>query len=132
MIDGTRPPVGTLIVAQMGPKLWKSGHQYAPAAGYVHNWCCVVHFEMSDADRQWLLDADDGHAFIEYGFFQYPFLAISGLTGVTIGGTLGCSEICSTHVVDCAQNLCLRADRPASAMMPAHIAKLVDAVPPTA
>ncbi len=128
--DGTSVAPGSRIVSQMSPNLGRAGHEYVPAAGYVHKLCAVVHFDMTDNDRQYLLDADDACAFLAYGFAQYPALVLGGLTGQRVSLVLGAAMICSTEVAHCAANLCLRLDRGEAAVMPQHLAALVDAKPP--
>ena len=123
-------PVGTLSASQMIPNLGCAGHEYVPAAGCKHELCAVVHFDMSDADRQYLLDADDACAFLAYGFAQYPALVLGGLTGQRVSLVLGAAMICSTEVAHCAANLCLRADRGGAVVMSMHLAALVDAKRP--
>lgn len=130
MADGSKTTAGEPIVSQMSPKLRRAGHEYTPLATYIHELYAVVHFEMDKTDRQYLLDADDGCAFVRYGFAQYPFLVLSGLSGFVIGGVVGNPMICSTHTTHCASNLCLRLDRPESVVMPAHIACWVGTTAP--
>ncbi len=130
MGNGSLTVAGMPIVSQMSPKLWKAGHEYAPLWDYVHTLYGVIHFDMDDNDRQYLLDADDSCAFIQYGYAQYPGLVIAGLTGMHVGFSIGNAMICSVHTTHCASNLSLRPDRPESGVMPAHIAMWVDAKPP--
>ena len=112
---------GVFTVSEMG----MHGHQIRDLEHYLDHTYCVVDFEVPN--RELVLAADTRFHGIDYGFIQYPFLIINGLTGAKIAASYGSSMICSTHVTMICENVYFSPDRQAAAVIPAHIAYWVDA-----
>jgi hypothetical protein len=118
---------GVFTVSEMGP----SGHKLRPLETYQDRLYAVINFEVSSEGRGLVLAADQRFHDVDYGFIQYPFLVVNGLTGARIAASYGSSMICSTHVTMVSQNIYFSPDRQASAVIPSHIAMWVGATPPS-
>lgn len=111
------------IVSELGPR----GHEYRPYVDYSNRLHCVVHFDVSDATRQMVLDNDDRCSTISYGWLQYPALIVDGLSGAHFLGGYGNTMICSTEVGLCGSGSYWFADRQPSGLVPSHLALMVNA-----
>lgn len=121
--DGTIATTGEWLVSELGPR----GHELRTLRDYQDRLYCVVDFEVSVWEREQVISSDRRLWGIEYGFIQYPFLMLNGLTGAKIAASYGDSMICSTALTWACQNVYFTPDRQASSMIPSHIAKLVGA-----
>lgn len=117
---------GVFTVSQMEA----TGHQIVPLEGYRANDYAVAHFDVADELRALVLAADARCAGIEYGFFQYPFLALGGVSGGKLAVAYGSSMVCSTEVATCGENIYWTSDRNAAAVIPSRIALWVGAGAP--
>lgn len=116
---------GEICVSEMAAK----GNQVVPLSTYDHKLYAVVSFKITVAQRAAVVQAINGCMGIEYGYWQYPFLALAALHLPFAGGT-GETMICSTMSTMCQMAAGLWPDRQPIAMMPAHLARLVNAIPP--
>ena len=120
-LEGAAP-----IVAEMGPR----GHELHPLSKYTHRLYAVVHFDVDDNQRASVLANDDACSSIDYGWLQYVPLTIDGLTRAQLAGGWGGGMICSTHALMCLMGCGMFPDRNPAAVIPAHLARYVDARPP--
>ena len=127
LVYSTSDPITGPIVSEMGP----GGHERRALRSYRARLYAVVHFEMADVQREAVLAVDDACAGIGYGWLQYLPLTIDGLTGAAFSGSWGNTMICSTLVAFCSIAGGFVPDRAADRVIPAHLARYVDARPPT-
>jgi hypothetical protein len=109
---------GDFTVSEMGPR----GHEIRGLKHYQDKLYAVVNFEVSSDARGLVLAADKRFHQVRYGFEQYPFLVVNGLTGAKIAASYGSSMICSTHVTMISENIYFTPDRQANSVIPSHIA----------
>jgi hypothetical protein len=108
---------GQMVISEMGPR----GHEFRAVSDYDDRLSARVRFDVSSELRERVLAADQRLHGIRYGFDQYPFLAVNGLTGAKIAASYGSAMVCSTAVTWCAKNIYFTPDRQDSAVIPAHI-----------
>ena len=114
---------GTWIVSEMGPR----GHEHRALSAYQSKLYCVVHFDVPAVDHQKVVNADYAFNDIDYGFIQYPFLAINAFTGLPISVSFGSSMVCSCEVTIIGMNIYWIPNVQPSGVFPMHISYWVGA-----
>ena len=109
---------GEEMLSEMGPR----GYERRPVKDYHHRLYAKVHFEVEDAPRLNAVSNDFCCEGLEYGWEQYPVLALDDLTGAKLACGWGDAIICSTHCVLVLMGLGLFPDRPPSTVVPARMA----------
>ena len=110
---------GEIMVSEMGP----SGYERRPLKGYTHRQYAVVHFNVDDITREQADSFDEACQGLDYGWFQYPAIALDDLTGVKLACSWGDTIICSTHCTMVLMGLGLFPDRPPAMVVPARMAQ---------
>ena len=126
-LDSRRGPRMTAgIVSEMGPR----GHEYRAIEDYEHRLYAVVHFEVDDQARAQVTANDAAMHDIEYGWLQYAAFTVDGFTASRLSLAYGSAMICSTEVTMALMGCGFFPDRPPALVIPAHLARYVDARPP--
>ena len=116
---------GVPMVSEMAGR----GNQIVPISTYTHALYAVVNFNITAAQRNAVSAATARCEGIQYGWYQYPFLALDAFHLHISGGS---SErmICSTMATMVQMEGGLWPDRQPLGISPAHLARIVGAIPP--
>jgi hypothetical protein len=114
---------GADALGEMGFK----GYERRTVAGYKHHLYAKVHFDASEEQCATAVEFDESCEGLEYGWTEYPTLALDGLTEAKLACTWGDAIICSTKETIVLMGLGLFPDRPPAMVVPARMALWIGA-----
>ena len=109
---------GPAKVSQMG---W-SGYGRAPLWDYKARLYAVASLDVTGAQRQAACAFDDAMAGVDYGWLEYPVIALDDTLGLNIDASHADHLICSAHATLVAMAMGLFPDRPATEVEPMRLA----------
>lgn len=110
---------GVWMVSEMGPRGW----EIRKLEDYRDVLYCVVNVEMTDVQRNALLEVDSSCHGATYGWWQYLPIVVDGLTGAKLNATWGDTMICSTHVSYCLMAAGFFPSIQPESVIPSHLAR---------